>query len=160
MSCKERGFRACKCLSDSQSGPGSFEDWIGQKFLAILHSPSTPFHLLFTFITGLSFLFVLLGKEGVMRRAAVWSSETVLRTSRRTAQRHTSSTGLGASSHLQQRRLLHQPLGLPYDISKGMGGFMSPETLNVVATDYQKGLLDRLNEETKGERALHCLPAL
>lgn len=28
---------------------------------------------------------------------------------------------------------------------------MSPETLNVVATDYQKGLLDRLNEETKGE---------
>ncbi|KAG8880697.1 hypothetical protein FRB97_000573 [Tulasnella sp. 331] len=85
-----------------------------------------------------------------MRRAAIWTSETVLRSSRRTVQRHTSSTGLGlGASQPQQRRQLHQLQESPYAISHGMGEFMSPETLNVVATDYQKGLLDRLNEETK-----------
>ncbi|KAG8981825.1 hypothetical protein FRB94_009213 [Tulasnella sp. JGI-2019a] len=81
-----------------------------------------------------------------MRRVALRSSDALLQISRRTAARHT-STGLGALN--SQRRLLHEPQTLQYEIPGGMGGFMSPETLNVVATDYQKGLLDRLNEETK-----------
>ena len=32
-----------------------------------------------------------------------------------------------------------------------MGDFLSPEALRLIAEDYQQGLLDRLNEEVKGE---------
>lgn len=31
-----------------------------------------------------------------------------------------------------------------------MGDFLSPEALKVIAEDYQQGLLDRLNEQIKG----------
>ena len=32
-----------------------------------------------------------------------------------------------------------------------MGNFLSPAALKVIAEDYQQGLLDRLNEQIKGE---------
>lgn len=32
-----------------------------------------------------------------------------------------------------------------------MGGFLSPAGLKVIAEDYQQGLLDRLNEQIKGD---------
>ncbi|KAE9404512.1 hypothetical protein BT96DRAFT_813430 [Gymnopus androsaceus JB14] len=48
------------------------------------------------------------------------------------------------------RRGLHTPRRLPYDVNKGLGDFLPPEALKVVGHDYQKGLLDRLNDEVKG----------
>ena len=34
-----------------------------------------------------------------------------------------------------------------------MGDFLSPAALKVIAEDYQQGLLDRLNEQIKGDAA-------
>jgi superoxide dismutase, Fe-Mn family len=39
---------------------------------------------------------------------------------------------------------------LLYKIEGGMGEFLSPAVLKVVAVDYQQGLLDHLNERIKG----------
>ncbi|KAI0296058.1 hypothetical protein B0F90DRAFT_1811359 [Multifurca ochricompacta] len=39
----------------------------------------------------------------------------------------------------------------PYKIEDGMGDFLSPSALKVIAEDYQQGLLDRLNEQIKYE---------
>ncbi|KAJ3902893.1 Manganese/iron superoxide dismutase [Lentinula edodes] len=47
-------------------------------------------------------------------------------------------------------RALHTPKPLPYDPSLGLGDFLPPPALHVVAVEYQKGLLDRLNEEVRG----------
>ncbi|KAG8855666.1 hypothetical protein FRC20_000722, partial [Serendipita sp. 405] len=47
-------------------------------------------------------------------------------------------------------RSIHHVRPLPFDIEYGLGDFMSPAALKTVAVDYQKGLLDRLNEEVKG----------
>ncbi|KAF8826417.1 hypothetical protein HHX47_DHR5000277 [Lentinula edodes] len=47
-------------------------------------------------------------------------------------------------------RSLHTPKPLPYDPSLGLGDFLPPPALHVVAVEYQKGLLDRLNEEVRG----------
>ncbi|KIK21772.1 hypothetical protein PISMIDRAFT_681052 [Pisolithus microcarpus 441] len=44
------------------------------------------------------------------------------------------------------RRTLHTRKELPYKIEDGLGNFMSPRTLQMVAEEYQQGLLDRLNE--------------
>ncbi|KAI5982278.1 hypothetical protein EDC04DRAFT_2844343 [Pisolithus marmoratus] len=44
------------------------------------------------------------------------------------------------------RRTLHTRKDPPYQIEGGLGNFMSPQTLKMVAVEYQKGLLDRLNE--------------
>lgn len=88
-----------------------------------------------------------------MRRAALWTSNCVLRTSRLTTQQST------LNALCSQRRRLHQPVGLPYDASEGLGRFMSAETLQVVAVDYQKGLLKRLDDEVKGEWQLLTLCA-
>ncbi|KIJ70416.1 hypothetical protein HYDPIDRAFT_78760 [Hydnomerulius pinastri MD-312] len=47
------------------------------------------------------------------------------------------------------RRHLHTRKELPYKIEEGLGNFMSPRTLNMVAVEYQQGLLDRLNEHCR-----------
>jgi len=52
-------------------------------------------------------------------------------------------------------RTIHVRVPLPYKIEDGLGDFLSPEALKVIAEDYQQGLLDRLNEQIKG--ALFCL---
>ena len=49
-------------------------------------------------------------------------------------------------------RTMHNRLQLPYPIEEGMGNFLSPEGLRMIAEEYQQGLLDRLNEEVKGEQ--------
>ncbi|KAH7930266.1 hypothetical protein BV22DRAFT_1079177 [Leucogyrophana mollusca] len=48
------------------------------------------------------------------------------------------------------RRHLHSRKDLPYKIEDGLGNFMSPRTLKLVAEEYQQGLLDRLNAEVAG----------
>ncbi|KAF9071030.1 Manganese/iron superoxide dismutase [Rhodocollybia butyracea] len=47
-------------------------------------------------------------------------------------------------------RYKHTHVPLPYDVNKGLGEFLPPAALKVVSFDYQKGLLDRLNEEVRG----------
>ncbi|KAH0839607.1 hypothetical protein J3R83DRAFT_523 [Lanmaoa asiatica] len=47
------------------------------------------------------------------------------------------------------RRHVHTRRELPYKIEDGLGKFMSPQTLQMVAVEYQQGLLDRLNEECR-----------
>lgn len=54
------------------------------------------------------------------------------------------------------RRTIHVRVPLPYEVEGGMGDFLSPAALKVIAEDYQQGLLDRLNEQIKGE----CLRVL
>ncbi|KAF8592481.1 manganese and iron superoxide dismutase [Ramaria rubella] len=51
---------------------------------------------------------------------------------------------------LQSRRCIHNLRELPYAIEQGLGNFMSPEALRMIAIDYQQGLLTRLNEQVKG----------
>ena len=48
------------------------------------------------------------------------------------------------------RRNIHVRVPLPYKIEDGMGDFLPPAALKVIAEDYQQGLLDRLNEQIKG----------
>jgi hypothetical protein len=48
------------------------------------------------------------------------------------------------------RRTIHVRVPLPYKVEDGMGDFLSPAALKVIAEDYQQGLLDRLNEQIKG----------
>ena len=49
------------------------------------------------------------------------------------------------------RRTIHVRVPLPYKVEDGMGDFLSPAALKVIAEDYQQGLLDRLNEQVKGK---------
>ena len=49
------------------------------------------------------------------------------------------------------RRTIHVRVPLPYKVEDGMGDFLSPAGLKVIAEDYQQGLLDRLNEQIKGD---------
>lgn len=51
-------------------------------------------------------------------------------------------------------RSVHRRSTLPYPIEKGLGKFLPPPALKVVAVDYQDGLLERLNAEARG--ALCC----
>ena len=44
---------------------------------------------------------------------------------------------------------------LPYKIEDGMGDFLPPAALMVIAEDYQQGLLDCLNEKIKGASLSH-----
>lgn len=48
------------------------------------------------------------------------------------------------------KRNYHQLEKLPYPIENGLGDFLPPEALKVVAIDYQAGLLQQLNEELRG----------
>ncbi|KAH8977979.1 hypothetical protein EDB92DRAFT_1879859 [Lactarius akahatsu] len=51
-----------------------------------------------------------------------------------------------------RRRNIHVRVPLPYKIEDGMGDFLPPAALKVIAEDYQQGLLDRLNEQIKGTK--------
>ncbi|KAG8904022.1 hypothetical protein FRB99_002364 [Tulasnella sp. 403] len=51
---------------------------------------------------------------------------------------------------LVSRRDAHKLVPLPYDSSKGLGNFMSKETLEMVSVEYQQGLLHRLTDLVKG----------
>ncbi|KAF7433477.1 hypothetical protein PC9H_005429 [Pleurotus ostreatus] len=44
-------------------------------------------------------------------------------------------------------RSIHRRRPLPYSIEEGLGNFLPPQALKVVAEDYQEGLLERLNEQ-------------
>lgn len=58
----------------------------------------------------------------------------------------------GALSRLKpcwSKRNYHQLEQLPYPIQNGLGDFLPPEALKVVAIDYQGGLLQQLNEELR-----------
>jgi hypothetical protein len=46
-------------------------------------------------------------------------------------------------------RRLHSAKELGYPIANGVGDFLTPEGLKVLAQDYQNGLLDRLNDEVR-----------
>ncbi|KAF8495159.1 hypothetical protein F5888DRAFT_1712544 [Russula emetica] len=48
------------------------------------------------------------------------------------------------------RRTIHVRVPLPYKVEDGVGDFLSPAALKIIAEDYQQGLLDRLNEQIKG----------
>ena len=50
-------------------------------------------------------------------------------------------------------RTVHNRLPLPYPIEEGVGDFLSPPALKIIAEDFQQGLLDRLNDEVKGKSA-------
>jgi hypothetical protein len=68
------------------------------------------------------------------------------------ARRHATVTRW--SRHLHVRR----PLGYP--IEDGLGAFLPPPALKMLAVDYQDGLLQRLNDEVQGMYSLHlCCPA-
>lgn len=56
---------------------------------------------------------------------------------------------------LQARQLHNRVLPL-YDVENGMGDFLPPASLKMIAEDYQQGLLDRLNDEVKGELSSQC----
>jgi len=45
---------------------------------------------------------------------------------------------------------MHQRKQLQYPIEQGLGDFLSPAGLKMLAVDYQQGLLDRLNEQVRG----------
>ncbi|PCH41587.1 hypothetical protein WOLCODRAFT_137483 [Wolfiporia cocos MD-104 SS10] len=57
-----------------------------------------------------------------------------------------------AWAHAGQMRTrnLHYRQELKYPVEEGLGQFLSPEGLKMLAVEYQQGLLDRLNEEVKG----------
>jgi len=44
----------------------------------------------------------------------------------------------------------HTRRELPYNIDEGLGDFLPPDALKVVAKDYQEGLLERLNNLIRG----------
>ncbi|KAH9853897.1 Manganese/iron superoxide dismutase [Lenzites betulinus] len=49
-----------------------------------------------------------------------------------------------------QSRALHHRRELSYPIEEGLGTFLPPRTLKMIAEDYQQGLLDRLNDQVRG----------
>lgn len=50
----------------------------------------------------------------------------------------------------QNFRCVHQLRQLPYDIEQGLGDFLTPKGLRLIAVDFQQGLLTRLNEQLRG----------
>ena len=74
-----------------------------------------------------------------------------------TGLRLASSSALAASKRScptpWARRHMHTRKELQYKIENGLGSFMSPQTLQMVAVEYQQGLLDRLNEECRGKHS-------
>jgi hypothetical protein len=58
---------------------------------------------------------------------------------------------LNAAALLGARRRLHYVRDLPYPVEQGLGKFLPPDALRAVGTEYQKGLLDRINDYSKGE---------
>jgi len=60
-----------------------------------------------------------------------------------------------ASTHIKRVLLgvrnLHERRALLYRIEDGLGDFLPPAALKVVAVDFQQGLLERLNDEVRGK---------
>ncbi|KAH9983491.1 hypothetical protein BJV74DRAFT_965596 [Russula compacta] len=81
--------------------------------------------------------------------AAGCSSKTTSAARLATATSQRSSAVLNLRPWLP-RRTIHVRVPLPYKVEDGMGDFLSPAALKVIAEDYQQGLLDRLNEQIKG----------
>lgn len=90
----------------------------------------------------------------------VWAP-SMSATSLRLALASRSSASRTAQSHYKKShwsaRHVHSRVPLPYSIEEGLGDFLPPNALKVVAIDYQDGLLQRLNEEVRGKFAC-CLP--
>ena len=61
-----------------------------------------------------------------------------------------SLAGRRAPNFPPSRRCIHRLRELPYNIDEGVGDFLSPAALRMIAIDYQQGLLTRLNEQVKG----------
>ena len=83
---------------------------------------------------------------------------TLMHSLRRVAlasRRATASAANAASPALRAqwtaRRCLHVRRALPYAVEDGLAPLFLPEALQTLAVDYQQGLLDRLNEETRGK---------
>ena len=77
-------------------------------------------------------------------RASISTTHTARSTT--SSWRITAATALASAS---RRRNHHVRVPLPYKIEDGMGDFLSPSALKIIAEDYQQGLLDRLNEQIK-----------
>ncbi|KAH9950107.1 Manganese/iron superoxide dismutase [Amylocystis lapponica] len=54
-----------------------------------------------------------------------------------------------AHARRSRARYVHYCKELPYPINEGLGDFLSPEGLKMLAVDYHQGILDRLNEQVK-----------
>ncbi|EPQ59507.1 hypothetical protein GLOTRDRAFT_114188 [Gloeophyllum trabeum ATCC 11539] len=70
------------------------------------------------------------------------TSLRIVRSSLRAAWRRQSSRVLVRHAHTRK--------SLPYPIEGGLGEFLNPKALRTLAVEYQEGLLNRLNEETRG----------
>ena len=46
---------------------------------------------------------------------------------------------------------------LPYAVEDGLAPLFTPEALQSIGVEYQQGLLDRLNDETRGKYATQKL---
>ncbi|EJD53905.1 hypothetical protein AURDEDRAFT_96343 [Auricularia subglabra TFB-10046 SS5] len=55
-----------------------------------------------------------------------------------------------AAPAARRTRGLHYLRPLPYDIERGLGSFLPPDALKVLAIDYQGGLCERLNNLVRG----------
>ncbi|KZV71427.1 hypothetical protein PENSPDRAFT_577744 [Peniophora sp. CONT] len=66
----------------------------------------------------------------------------------------TSSAATAATPTLRAqwtaRRCLHVRRALPYAVEDGLAPLFTPEALQTIGVEYQQGLLDRLNDETRG----------
>ncbi|KAF8342337.1 Manganese/iron superoxide dismutase [Cantharellus anzutake] len=58
-------------------------------------------------------------------------------------------SGSGAFPVTWSCRHVHTVPNLRYDIDEGMGDFLSPKALRLLAVEYQGGLLSRLNDQVK-----------
>ena len=80
-----------------------------------------------------------------LRLTASPSRAVVAAAARASAAAWSRTSGRRASS-----RFIHHRKELPYPVENGLGDFLSPEALNMVAVEYQNGLLDRLNDQVRG----------
>lgn len=82
-------------------------------------------------------------------------ASTLLRVYSYSAHRAARLSAAPALTHLKRtwltsKKHLHTLNPLPYDVDAGLGDFLTPRALRMVAVDYQQGLLDRLDEQVKG----------
>ncbi|KAI0334885.1 manganese and iron superoxide dismutase [Cubamyces sp. BRFM 1775] len=66
------------------------------------------------------------------------------------ASRATRLASVSARACRVQSRALHKRKELSYPVDGGLGTFLPPHTLKMIAEDYQQGLLDRLNDQVRG----------
>ncbi|PVF95873.1 hypothetical protein CPB86DRAFT_763182 [Serendipita vermifera] len=73
-----------------------------------------------------------------------------LKTSARAVSRRRGLLSVSSRATLTLSRHIHALKPLPYPIEDGLGEFLSPGALKIIAQEYQQGLLERLNEEVLG----------